>query len=117
MTLSSADVVLTAFYTTFSSKSGFAPLPYVNAELHPPIGTVRLGPDLTVNAVSLDGSRELHMWTIIKAENKIDSTTYTVAASNNKDRIFDHWEDGSTDRIRSLTINANTTVTAYYRTG
>jgi hypothetical protein len=27
---------------------------------------------------------------------------------------FDHWEDGSTDPTRIITVNANTTVTAYY---
>jgi hypothetical protein len=45
------------------------------------------------------------------------STTYKVYASNYKDRVFDHWEDGSKDRIRTLTIGEATTITAYYRTG
>lgn len=44
-------------------------------------------------------------------------TTYKVYASNYKDRVFDHWEDGSTERIRTLTIGEATTITAYYKTG
>jgi hypothetical protein len=44
-------------------------------------------------------------------------TTYKVYASNYGDRVFDHWEDGSTERIRMLTIEEATTITAYYRTG
>ena len=117
VTLSAGDITLTAFYIEFFSKSGFTPLTFTNTVEVPRTGTVRQGPDLTVNAVSLDGSKILHMWTIINAEN-IDgtTTTYTVAASNYKDRVFDHWEDGSTARIRSLTISEDTTITAYYMT-
>jgi hypothetical protein len=43
--------------------------------------------------------------------------TYKVYASNYLDRVFDHWDDGSTDRIRMLTISADTAMTAFYMTG
>jgi hypothetical protein len=45
------------------------------------------------------------------------ATTYTVYIHNYKDRVFDHWEDGSTSRIRTLAIGEDTTITAYYQTG
>jgi len=71
-----------------------------------------------VNAVSLDGNRALHMWTIIDPLSSDSSgTTYNVYASNYQDRIFDHGGDGSTDRIRMLTISADAAMTAFYRTG
>lgn len=120
VTLSSNDITITAAYADFDSKSGYTSLTYTNTADVPRTGTVRLGPDLTVNAVSLDdSSRQLRMWTIIKAENSLDGSTtkYTVAASNYKDRIFDHWDDGSTNRMRTLNISEDTIITAYYRTG
>lgn len=109
----SADTTVTASYDTGSSVTDYAPLTYNDTAGKP---------DLTVNAVSLDGSKELSMWTIIKLENNIgkaasnSTSTYTVAASNYKDRAFDHWQDGSTDRVRTLAISEDTTITAYYRT-
>jgi hypothetical protein len=45
------------------------------------------------------------------------ATTYTVYISNYKDRVFDHWEDRSTSRVRTLTIEEAATITAYYKTG
>lgn len=75
-------------------------------------------PGLIVNAVSLDGNKTLYMWTIIDPQaSDASGTTYKVYASNYKDRMFDHWEDGSKDRIRELTIGEATTITAYYGTG
>jgi hypothetical protein len=61
------------------------------------------------------------MWTIIKLEdmNRVaannSSATHTVAASNYGDKVFDHWNDGNTDRIRTLTIFKDATITALYR--
>jgi hypothetical protein len=100
---------ITAYFDTGDSVRGFAPMTYTGADEQP---------DLTVNATTLDGSRTLHMWTIIDPQSRDESgTTYKVYASNYKDRIFDHWEDGSTSRIRTLTIDEATTITAYYQTG
>jgi len=47
------------------------------------------------------------------------STVTVTAAAYTSDAAgtaykFDHWEDGSTDPTRIITVNANTTVTAYY---
>jgi hypothetical protein len=81
-------------------------------------------PDLTVEAKSLDGgSKALYMWTIISPQTGSSSSpstaTYRVYATNGYQNLkFDHWADnGSTDRIRDITINKNTTITAYYKAG
>lgn len=104
-----SDTTLTAVYDTGDALRGFTSLTYT--------GTAEQ-PDLTVNAVSLDGSRTLHMWTIIDPQSTdANGTTYKVYASNYKDRVFDHWEDGSTDRVRTLTTEEAITITVYYQTG
>jgi hypothetical protein len=41
---------------------------------------------------------------------------YKVTVQDYLDRQFDHWEDGSTDRIRTLTIEEAAAITAYYNT-
>lgn len=46
-------------------------------------------------------------------EGKVGST-YTVIVSDFRDREFDHWDDGSDDRERTLTLEDNTTITAHY---
>ena len=75
-------------------------------------------PALTVNAEPLDGSRTLHMWMIIDPQSADSSgATYKVYPSNCQDRTFDHWSDGSKDRIRTLTIGEDATIAAFYRTG
>ena len=103
------DKSLTATFDLGDSIRGFTSLTYTGTEEQP---------DLTVNAVSLDGSRTLHMWTIIDPQSSdANGTTYKVYASNYKDRVFDHWKDGSTDRVRTLKIGENTTITAHYMTG
>ena len=59
------------------------------------------------------------MWTIIDPQSSdANGTTYNVYATNGyQDRVFDHWEDGSTDRIRALTTAEAKTITAYYQAG
>ncbi len=107
LTLTS-DTTLTAVFDTGDSIRGFTSLTHVGTEEQP---------SLTVNAVSIDGSDTLHMWTIIDPQSTDESgTTYIVYMHNYMDRVFDHWEDGSTDRIRTLTISEDTTITAYYNT-
>jgi hypothetical protein len=45
----------------------------------------------------------------------IGNTTYTITVSDNNTRVFDHWEDGATGTTRTLTLNRNITIAAYYR--
>jgi hypothetical protein len=104
-----SDTALTATYDTGDVLRGFTSLTYT--------GTAEQ-PDLTVNALSLYGSKTLRMWTIIDPQSTDElGTTYKVYVHNYQDRIFDQWEDGSTDRIRTLTISDDTIITAYYKIG
>lgn len=96
-----------ATYETGDSLRGFTPLAYTG---------ILEQPDLTVSAVSIVGSEALHMWTIIDPQSTDASgALYKVYASNYQNLVFDHWDDGSTNRVRSLTISEDTTITAYYR--
>ena len=104
-----ADATVTANYDAGDSVRGFTGVTYTGTQEQP---------DLIVSAVKLGGSQELHMWTIIDPQSTSASgTTYKVIVHNYKDRVFDHWEDGSTSRARTLTIDENTAITAYYKTG
>ena len=104
-----SDKEIVAIYDAGDSLRGYTSLTYAGTEGQP---------DLTVNATSLDGSKTLHMWTIIDPQSTDTSgTTYKLYASNYKDRVFDHWEDGSTSMTRILTIEEGTSITAYYKTG
>lgn len=110
----SSNSTLIAVYNVNDALRGFTSLTYT--------GTAEQ-PDLTVNALSIDANKTLHMWTIIDPQSTTNSsgttaTTYKVYASNYLDRVFDHWGDnGSRDRIRTITIGEATTITAYYKTG
>lgn len=68
---------------------------------------------LTLNAVSPDGS-SLHMWSIIQPQ---EGDMYTVFVHDYGGYTFDHWEDGSKDRVRTLAVREDTTITAHYATG
>lgn len=106
--LSSSNTTLTGAFDIGDTIRGFTPLTYTGTEEHP---------SLRVNATSLDGSKTLRMWTIIDPQfTNSSGTTYKIYASNYQDRVFDHWNDGSTDRVRTLTIGGNATITAYYHT-
>ena len=105
-----SDTTITATYDTGDSLRGFTSLTYAGTEQQP---------DLTVNAVSLDGNKTLHMWTVIDPQTTdASSTTYKVYASNYQNIVFDHWsDDGGADRIMTITIGEAKTITAYYRAG
>ena len=45
-----------------------------------------------------------------------DATKYTITTSDYRNATFDHWDDGSTSRVRTITLNSNTTLTGYFRT-
>lgn len=112
MNMNMNNVTLTATYNTGNSLRGFTPLTY--------LGTAEHRPALTVNAVLSENNRVLNMWTIIDPQStNATGTTYKVYATDGYQNLkFDHWADnGSTDRIRTLTVGKVTTITAYYRTG
>jgi WD40 repeat protein len=107
------DTMITATYDTGDSLRGFTPMTFA--------GTTEQ-PDLTVNALTVGTNKPLHMWTVIDpqqssaASTSAEMTAYKVYAGNYRDLVFDHWNDGNKDRIRTLTISSATTITAYYRT-
>ncbi|MGI0021100.1 MAG: hypothetical protein ACREAY_11580 [Nitrososphaera sp.] len=97
---------ITAVYNTGDALRGVTPLNYTGTEEQP---------DLTVHALTT-GNQTLHMYAIIDPQSSNSSgTTYKVYAGNYQDKVFDRWEDGSTDSIRTLTISDDETITAYYR--
>lgn len=103
----SANTTLTAYYESGNSLRGFTTLTYSGSDEEP---------DLTVNAVSLDGEA-LHMWTRIQSvETSESGTTYAITVSDYSSYYFDHWDDGSTDRTRILTTGEDKEITAFYRT-
>ena len=96
--------VLTAVYDTGNSLRGFTPLTYKM-------------PELTVEARTLDGKTALHMYAIIDPQSSdmaAGTVTYKVYPGNFGNTTFDHWDDGSTQAVRTLTIHEDTTISAYY---
>lgn len=109
ITLPSGNTTLTAIYDTGNSLRGFTPLTY------------KL-PELTVHALTLDGKTLLHMYAIVDPQSSSISggtitITYKVYPGNFNGQTFDHWEDGSTQAVRTVTIHQDTAITAYYRAG
>jgi hypothetical protein len=105
-----SNMTLTAAYDTGKSLRGFSSLTYTGTDEQP---------DLTVNALSTADNSTIRAWMIINpvsSNSTARTTTYQVyAASGYKDLAFDHWSDnGSTDRVRTLTIREAKTITAYY---
>lgn len=105
--LSGDATAITAYFQSGASLRGFSPLTYAEPEKA-----------LTVNAIDQDG-RPLHMWTRIeRIAIAGDEITYKATVhdySGLRLYVFDHWEDGSTDRARVMTIGENTTITAHYK--
>ena len=111
-----ASTTLNAVYNVGDSLRGFTPLTFAGPD-HQQQQT-----SLTVNALSLANNQTLHMSMIIDPQQSTNSsgtttTTYKVYATNGyQNLVFDHWSDnGSTDRIRTLIVAKDTTITAYYR--
>lgn len=112
--LSADTTTLIAVYDTGDSLRGFTPLTFTDSS--------QRHLSLTVNALSLTNNQTLHMSMIIDPQQQTSSsgtttTTYKVYATNRYQNFtFDHWQDtGSTDRFRRITMNENTTLTAYYK--
>lgn len=108
---------LTAYYKT----TGPAPAPTPAPE---PEETT-----LTVKSVDLNGKAITGLWTAVKKDGATVKTGYTpltytaqagsayeVTVANYGDYAFDHWEGGSKSSTAQVTVNAATTLTAYYST-
>lgn len=98
-----ADTLLTAYYNTGPTKV-----------------------TLTIKTVGLDGSTITGLWTVISGAGSttgFSPLTYTANAGSQyiitmgewQNYKFDHWDNGSTSKSRTITPDSNTVLTAYYR--
>jgi len=85
---------------------------------------------LTVRSVDLSGSTITGLYTTIRSSSGTtlrtgytpltytgtSGATYSVTISDYDDSIFDHWNNGSTARTRTITLSQATTITAYFET-
>ncbi len=82
--------------------------------------------NLTIQAIDSNGDVR-SLWNVLYLDgNQIDEgftpesyqitsgVEYSVFAANYKQYTFDHWEDGSTDNPRMISIDADKTFTAFY---
>ncbi|MEO9296362.1 MAG: hypothetical protein ABI347_12285, partial [Nitrososphaera sp.] len=82
--------------------------------------------NVSVKAVSLSGST-LSMWTTVSSAGATKTgftpmsfvaapaSTYTVTVSDYGTNLFDHWDNGSTARSRTVALGSDMTVTAHYK--
>ncbi|WP_415280979.1 spherulation-specific family 4 protein [Candidatus Nitrososphaera sp. FF02] len=85
-------------------------------------------PILTVSSADMQGNSITGLYTTVRTGTTTvktgftsmtytgtSGTSYTVTVSDYGSSFFDHWENGSTTRSRTLSMSSDTTVTAYYR--
>lgn len=86
--------------------------------------------DLTIRSADLSGDTITGMLTTIRSsDGKVlqegytplmfagdEGTEYTVTVADFGNKKFDHWDDDSTDRTRTIILNQDTTITAFYDT-
>ena len=84
--------------------------------------------DLTVRSANLAGDTITGMFTTVKASNGTvlwegytpltfrgdEGSSYTVTVADFGNREFDHWDNDSTNRARTVTLDGDTTITAHY---
>ncbi|OLC25726.1 MAG: hypothetical protein AUH71_00590 [Thaumarchaeota archaeon 13_1_40CM_4_48_7] len=80
---------------------------------------------LTIESVGLS-SPITGLWTVISGAGSTTGYTplsysansgsqYTVTMGEYQNYVFDHWDNGSTSKSRTITPNSNTVLTAFYR--
>lgn len=118
-----------SFDYTISDGSGDLTEATVTVTVETP--TTSLAPsnyDLLVNAVDMAGAPKTGMYTTIREGSTTVKTgftpvpftgnggsTYSVTVYNYGSSVFDHWEDGSTSRTKTVTLTSNLIMTAHYR--
>jgi len=84
---------------------------------------------LTINSANMTSFPQIGLYvTILDANSTLidfgwtphaftatEGLTYIVSAHDFEDLIFDHWESGSIQRERTITLTSDTEITAYYR--
>ena len=118
--------------SAINSVGTSAPSAQTSATTHPPLETPDPDPEppkevtLSVEAIDSNGEKR-SMWNTLSADgNTIETgftsktygvTTgkeYTLFVADYDKYHFSHWEDGSTDRYRTIDLNEDTDVTAFY---
>ena len=85
---------------------------------------------VTVASESVSGAGFTGMWLTVAANGKTVASgyttltftatageAYTITMSNWNNLTFAHWDNGSTNPVRTITPTKSTTLTAYYDTG
>ena len=84
--------------------------------------------NLTVRSAQLSGTVYSGMWTTVSQGSTTVKTgftslsytaqtgsSYQVTVADYANYLFDHWENGSTSRTRTVTPSSDTVITAYYK--
>jgi hypothetical protein len=102
----------------------------VSATTQPPPSTTQSiqSVTITINSVNMVGNPLPGYYTTIRQGSTLLQSgfttmtftgtvgvTYTVAVQDYAGVVFDHWEDGSTNRNRTITTNQDISVKAYYK--
>ena len=82
---------------------------------------------LTVRSLALSGATTPGLWAVISSGGNTVATgftpvtysgtagaQYTVSIGNSGGYVFDHWDDGTTTPIRTVTLTQNATMNAYF---
>ncbi len=85
--------------------------------------------NLTIRSADLSGNALTGYYTVIQSGGSTVQTgytpvtyagdaggTYSVTVHDYSSVVFDHWDNGSTSRTRTVTLNTDTAITAHYRT-
>jgi hypothetical protein len=83
---------------------------------------------ITVNSVDLKGKPFVGMWTTVTKDGVTVQTgytplsfsaqegqTYVITVASYRQHIFEHWDNGSTNRERTITATQDMTLIAYYK--
>ncbi|MEO9296312.1 MAG: spherulation-specific family 4 protein [Nitrososphaera sp.] len=86
---------------------------------------------LTVDSYTLDGTEVRGLWSAVSSPggssaggytpfthmvNASSTTSYIISAQDSGIYAFDHWQDGTTNRTRTIVPSSDVTQSAYYRT-
>jgi hypothetical protein len=84
---------------------------------------------ISVNSAANSGGALAGLWTDIRSSDVVVKTGFTpdtywlvpglqylMCVGDYEHYLFDHWDDGTTQRCRAITPTQNTTLTAYYQT-
>ena len=82
---------------------------------------------ITVNSVSLGGAPIAGLWTVIQSNGAVVASgftplvftgsygaQYTVSVANYQNYVFQYWQDGGTNPVRTVTLGQSVVLTAVY---